>query len=162
MVTPGPSGRGIGVIGHRRVSGGVSVLGTSSSGEATTGCIRSYRSTSRTARACAKCARCQGGRRPQMTILYDPRALDQRDVDANRPVVQQASHAPVLGASSVGGGIGLRTIGTNFVVVRPWVVRREFDSHVLHENAFPKQTEFPQVNNLKNTSRSPEMGTTCW
>ena len=43
--------------------------GTLSSGEATTGCIRSYRSTSKTTAACATCVWCQGGKRPSKDKL---------------------------------------------------------------------------------------------
>ena len=43
---------------------GFSELGASSSGEATTGCKHSCRSTSKTAPACAMCAWCQGGKKP--------------------------------------------------------------------------------------------------
>ena len=38
-----------------------------------------------------------------------------------------------------------------------WVVGREFNSHVHHG-----KSEFPHVENLKNTNGSPEIGTACW
>ena len=41
---------------------------------------------------------------------------------------------------------------TNGVVDRPWVVGREFESHVHHENFFLKKSEFPHVKNLMNHS----------
>ena len=39
-------------------------------------------------------------------------------------------------------------------VDRPWVVGREFESHVHIETRFLKKSEFAHVNNLKNASRS--------
>ena len=42
----------------------------------------------------------------------------------------------------------------NGVVDRPWVVGREFESHVHIETRFLKKSEFAHVNNLKNASGS--------
>ena len=64
MATPGPSARGMEMIGQRAVSRGVSARGTSSSGEVTTGCTHSCRPTNKTTLACATCAWCQGGKKP--------------------------------------------------------------------------------------------------
>ena len=41
---------------------------------------------------------------------------------------------------------------TNGVVDRPWVVGREFESHVHHENAFLKNSAFAHVTNMINHS----------
>ena len=48
------------------------------------------------------------------------------------------------------------------VVDRQWVVGHDFEAHAHHKNAFSNKSEFRQVNNLKNTSGSPLIGTTCW
>ena len=59
--------------------------------------------------------------------------------------------------------VAQRTIALTYSVVdRPWVVGHEFESHVRHENTSVKKSEFPHVKNVKNTSRSPKIGTTCW
>ena len=49
----------------------------------------------------------------------------------------------------------------NGVDGRTWVVGREFETHLHHENRFLKKSEFPHVKNLKNASGSPEIVPAC-
>ena len=60
---PGPSGRGIEMMGQRTVGRGFSVLDTSNSGVATTGCRCLNQSTSKNVRAFAERAWYRGGRK---------------------------------------------------------------------------------------------------